>query len=62
MKIIGVDNFNRDTVSDVLVAENVCDVYVAEIIAFLNARFSGENAAYYFKAIDDDRPLYVWKP
>lgn len=37
MKIIGVDNYNRENISDVLVAENVANEYLGNrIVDFLN--------------------------
>lgn len=40
MKIIQVDNFNRDYVSDVLIAENVNEYFGKLIVDFLNSRES----------------------
>lgn len=37
MKIIGVDNYNRENISDILVAENVINEYLGNrIVEFLN--------------------------
>lgn len=58
MKIVGVDNFNRDNVSDFLVCENV-DEYWAEIICEeLNNKLSGETSREFFMVKEDDYKLY----
>lgn len=62
MKIIQVDNFNRETISDFLVAENVSEYYGKIIIEFLNKKFSGDYELSYYRLIPDDYKLYEWKP
>ena len=62
MKIIKKDNFDRDSVSDVLIAENV-DEHWSEIMAsLLNQNFSGSNVADWFVSKPDDYKLYVYNP
>ncbi|MBY3434858.1 hypothetical protein [Rhizobium laguerreae] len=58
MKIISTDNFARESVADTLIAENVHDYYAKEITEFLQAKYGGENASRYYKAVADDHPLW----
>jgi len=60
MKIIGRDNFNRDTVDDVLIAENVSGYYAEIIKNYLNA--DDKNDRYYFDVTEDDYKLQKWEP
>lgn len=62
MKIICKDNFDRDSVSDTLVAENVSEYYAPIIVNFMNSKLSGEHSSDYFAAVPDDYVLYVFKP
>lgn len=62
MKLIKVDNFDRESVSDVLIAENVNPHYADEIVVFLNDRHSGDNSPDYFKLVEDGKKLYVYNP
>lgn len=57
MKIIGTDNFDRETVDDKLIAENICSYYANKIVDLLN-NDSGPNSYYYYKAVEDDYVLY----
>lgn len=62
-KIIGVDNFNTETVSDYLVCENIESKNYAETICqAMNAKFSGETAPRFFKVVDQSHLLYTWSP
>ena len=62
MKIICVDNFNREHVSDSLVAESVSIFYGEKIVKFLNKTFSGDGAIDYFRLVKDDTKIYKFKP
>ena len=62
MKIINVDNFDRDTVSDTLVAENVPKYYAKDIVEFLNDKYSGSTSSDYFMIKPNDYKLYTWEP
>lgn len=62
MKIICVDNFNRDYKSDELVCENINEYYGKYIVNQLNTYFNGENSPLYFKLVPDDHKLYVFNP
>lgn len=61
MKIIRVDNFSRDSVSDLLVAVDVHKYYGSVIVELLNKR-AGENGSHYFKVVPDDYVLYEYDP
>lgn len=60
MKIIAVDNFDRETHDDALVCENVNTYYAKLIADCLNIKLSGENSDTYFKAVEDDHVLYKY--
>lgn len=60
MKIIGKDNYGRDNVSDVLIAEGLNECYAVEIAFLLNEH--GRNQDRYYKAVADDHVLYTWEP
>ena len=61
MKIICVDNYARETHDDSLVCENVNEFYAKEIVSFLNNKFSGDDSADYYKAVEDDYVLYKYE-
>lgn len=59
MKIVQTDNFCRETVCDVLIAENVPNERVGKVmIDALNERFSGTHSAVFFKLKEDGYQLY----
>lgn len=62
MKIIQIDNFNRDTVSDNLIAENVSEFYAKAIVEFLNEKYSGETSPPFYIYRPDDYKLYTFEP
>jgi len=62
MKIVNVDNFNRDEVSDKLVCQNIDKEIGKEIVEFLNDEYSGSCAAHFYKLLPDHYRLYTWKP
>ena len=62
MKIIQIDNFGRDHVSDALVAEKVNDYYAKFIVKKLNKHFSGVTSPLFYKAVPDDHKLYEFEP
>ena len=61
MKIIRVDNFDRDYIPDDLIAENVNE-HSAKLIAKLLNEHAGANSQDYFKAVPDDHKLYEFEP
>lgn len=58
MKIICVDNFARDYVSDSLVCENVSKYYGEFLVKQLNEKLSGEHSSDYYRLVEDDYKLY----
>jgi hypothetical protein len=62
MKIICVDNFDRENVSDQLVAENVPKHYAEFLVEKLNDKFSGSSSSSFFRVVPDDHILFVFEP
>jgi len=62
MKIIKTDNFDRDCISDVLIAENVNEYYGKFITGVLNKKYSGEHSPDFYRLVQDDYKLYKWEP
>jgi hypothetical protein len=61
MKIIKVDNLGRDTVDDVLIAENVLSYYIGSIVEALNQDICTDAGAW-FMAMEDEYELKTWEP
>lgn len=61
MKIIGVSNFDDETVSDRVIAENVPQAYGEQIVRLLNDDME-EFDATFFKLVEDDYKLYKFEP
>lgn len=58
MKLIAVDNFDRDTYDDVLVCENIAFHDCAEAMCeALNTRCAGNYSETFYKVVDDDYVL-----
>lgn len=57
MKIIRVDNFDRESVSDKLVCKNVNEYYAKRIVELLNER-EHESSSDFYKAVPDDHVLF----
>lgn len=62
VNIIRTDNFNRDNVSDTMVAENVGTFYAEKITEFLNEKFGGPESPNFYRVVPLDHKLYVWEP
>lgn len=62
MKIVMVSNFDKETVSDVLIAKDVASYYADFIADALNKRFSGDMSPNFFRAVEDDYKLYIFRP
>jgi len=56
MKIVGMDNFARESVADLLVAENISNQSYADVMCkALNDKYCiGENSARYYQIMPDD--------
>lgn len=61
-KIIAVSNFDDESVSDRLVAENIKSEMEARHMAGALNAVTGPNSADYFKVVPDDHKLYQWEP
>lgn len=62
MKIIATDNFNRESVSDRLVAESVSEFDGPIMVEALNRALGGEYAQKYYQLVPDDHKLYTFEP
>lgn len=64
MKIIAVDNFDKETRKDILVAENIKSKIFGEIMVnCLNDKLCDHpDAPLFFKLVEDDCRLHEWKP
>jgi len=62
MKIIKKDNFDRESVSDVLIAENVDVQWADMIVEALNNKLSGMYAEAFFAVKPDNYELYKYDP
>lgn len=61
-KVIAVDNYNRETVDDWLLCDNIAQERNAEKIAQLMNNAEGDHASWFFKAVPADHVLSVWEP
>ena len=62
MKIIKTDNFDRDYISDLLIAENVNKGFAECLVEQLNNTYSGCNSPDFFKLVPDDYKLHKFQP
>jgi len=63
MKIVKVDNFDRENTSDVLIANNVHNFYAEYIAEALNKKFSpGDHSPDFFRAVENDYKPYKFEP
>ena len=62
MKIICISNFDKEYISDILIAENVPTHYAEELLLYLNLRQGGPTSDKYFISKPDDYKLYVFNP
>lgn len=60
-KVIAVDNYGRDTVSDELVADCPNRLTAIDMARRLNDE-SGLNASKFYRVVADDYELYKWEP
>lgn len=61
MKIIAKDNFDRENISEFVVATEVNKYYANLIAKLLNNRGS-DDQPYFYKAVPDDYKLYTFEP
>lgn len=66
MKIISVDNFDREqigTSDDQLIADRVDPRYIDDLVKALNDRYcADDHADRFFKAVSDDYVLREYRP
>ena len=61
MKIIGKSNYDLETVSDIVIAENIREGWGKLIIAAMR-EFMSESETYYPLLVEDNYELYKWEP
>lgn len=61
MKIIGKSNCDLDSISDILIADNLNGYYGKLIVEFLEDHAT-EDDTYYPILVEDDYELYKWQP
>lgn len=58
MKIIAQDNYGRDHIAEVLVAENVTNpLYAASMVTALQLTHGGDASEWWFRVVEDDHPI-----
>lgn len=62
MKIVCVDNFDREHVSDSLVVENIPEQAGKQVVDYLNRMLSGPHADRYYRLVEDSYKLYIFEP
>lgn len=63
MKVIGVDNFDRDYVDDILICKDLTEQRATFIVHALNIVYGkSENSPTYYKAVEDDYKLREFQP
>lgn len=63
MKIVAVDNLDRETVDDKLIAENVDERHGKIMTQSLNDKLcTHEHAPWFFRLVDDSYTLKSWEP
>lgn len=61
MKIICVDNYDREMYDDILIAENVDERWGNHIVELLNNDYRKSNGDY-FKFVENDYKLFKFEP
>lgn len=60
-KIIGISNFGKENVDDILVCENITNhEHGIAMCDLLNNLYSGPTGTYYYQLVDQDRKMGVW--
>lgn len=62
MKIICVNNFDNELVSDKIVCENVSKYYGEIILKFLVTEHSSNASSNFYRLVKDDYKLYKFEP
>lgn len=61
-KIVAHSNFDNETVSEFVVADNIPAFYAEKLIHFMQKEIASKDATYYYKLVDLDYELYIWEP
>ena len=61
MKIIATSNFDNESVSDLLIAENINEYYSILIADYFNSRIKYDDK-YFYKPVMNDYKLYKFEP
>lgn len=59
MKVIAVDNLDRDTVPDRLIASNLSPAEADRVVSNLNEQ---KDPDWFYKSVPDDHILYAFHP
>lgn len=62
MKIIWCDNFDRETVSERLVADNIQSLREGELMLEALTKTCTETGSNWYRLEPDDYVLYKWEP
>ncbi len=57
-KIIGIDNFARESVADFLVCENVANDFVGKIMVDALNAYEGDHGTRHYRLVDADHRLW----
>lgn len=58
MKVVAIDNFNRESVADILVAEGLSEQDAQRLATEKNEQFSGPYAPRHYVVTPDDYKLW----
>jgi hypothetical protein len=61
-KVVLIDNFNRENISDKLVIDNLSHELCELIAIERNNQYGGVHSPSYFVVKPDDYQLYIWEP
>ena len=61
MKVIGIDNFDRDYISDILIEENLSEREAFDMVSSHNENMRSYDP-WYYRAVADDYKLRVFEP
>ena len=60
MKIVRVDNYARETVSDFLIAEGITNQNYAKAMLKACFEMTANDDTHYYRIVDDDYKLYTF--
>ena len=63
MKVVGIDNFDREQIGDILICENLTEQRANFIVLALNVKYCRhEDSPTYYKAVPDNYKLRNYTP